>query len=132
MPTKRLSMRKIRELLRLRWGRGLSQRDVAKGVGVSSSTVADCVVRAKEAGLGWPLPEDLEALLLRCLEKKAADRPQSAAELSAALEACTGVGNWTESDARRWWQEHDDALQAKRARDAGTSTTRTIAVALAR
>ncbi|MBW2456733.1 MAG: serine/threonine protein kinase, partial [Deltaproteobacteria bacterium] len=82
--------------------------------------------------LGEQLPESLEALILRCLEKKPEDRPQSAAELLGALEACADVGRWSEEDGRRWWQEQGDAMKDLRARDAGTSTTRTIAVALAR
>lgn len=60
MPAERLSMRKTREILRLRLGLGLSLRDTARSVNVSSSTVNDCVVRAREAGLGWPLADDLD------------------------------------------------------------------------
>src|ERR1700759_4181969 len=60
MPAERLSMRKTREILRLRLGLGLSLRDTARSVNVSSSTVNDCVVRAREAGLGWPLVDDLD------------------------------------------------------------------------
>jgi serine/threonine protein kinase len=82
--------------------------------------------------LGAPVPEDLEALLLRCLAKDPADRPQSAADLLTELEACSDTSRWTESDARRWWADHDERLEDKRGQDAGPSTTRTIAVALAR
>ncbi|MDB4972795.1 MAG: Integrase, catalytic region [Myxococcaceae bacterium] len=60
MPAERLSMRKTRETLRLRLGLGLSLRGTARSVNVSSSTVNDCVVRAREAGLGWPLPDELD------------------------------------------------------------------------
>jgi transposase len=35
-------------------------RDVARSVGVSSSTVLGCLTRATEAGLTWPLPDDLD------------------------------------------------------------------------
>ena len=61
-------MRKIREVLRLRLGNGLSARQVAGAVRVSPATVADIVRRASAAGITWPLPEelgddDLEALL---------------------------------------------------------------------
>ena len=61
-------MRKIREVLRLCWGLGLSVRQAGRSVGISCSTVSDLVYRAKAAGLKWPLPESqddqaLEALL---------------------------------------------------------------------
>jgi transposase len=64
MPAERLSMRKTREILRLRLGLGLSLRDVGRSVRVSSSTVSDCVSRAVVAGLGWPLPDGMDDALL--------------------------------------------------------------------
>lgn len=67
MPAERLSMRKIREILRLRWGDKLSQRDVGRSVGVSPSTVSDCVGRATVGGLSWPLPEGLDDAALEAL-----------------------------------------------------------------
>jgi serine/threonine-protein kinase len=54
-----------------------------------------------------PLPADLEALVLRCLAKDRAERPQTARELLSALQACD-VGRWTDDDARSWWSEHAD------------------------
>lgn len=53
-------MRKTREILRLRWGKKLSQREVGQSCNCSSSTVHDVVARAKQAGLGWPLPDELD------------------------------------------------------------------------
>lgn len=50
-------MRKIREILRLKHEAGLSERQIAQGAGVARSTVQDCLRRAREAGLGWPLPD---------------------------------------------------------------------------
>lgn len=67
MSQERLSMRKIREILQLRWGEKLSQRDVARSVKVSPATVFDCVSRARVAGLGWPLPETLDDGALEAL-----------------------------------------------------------------
>ena len=60
MPHTRLSMRKTREILRLRWGLELAGREVARSVRCSPSTVSDCVARAEVAGLSWPLPEELD------------------------------------------------------------------------
>jgi transposase len=52
-------MRKIREVLRLKWNNGLGDRDIAKSCAISRSSVSKYVTRAKKAGLGWPLPDDL-------------------------------------------------------------------------
>ena len=60
MPREHLSMRKIKEILRLKWESTLGDRQVAKSCGVSRSTVSDYVCRAKAAGLSWPLPEELD------------------------------------------------------------------------
>lgn len=53
-------MRKVREILRLKWDCRVSDRDVAKSCGVARSTVSDCVHRASAAGLSWPLRPDLD------------------------------------------------------------------------
>jgi serine/threonine-protein kinase len=50
------------------------------------------------------IPADLEAIVLKCLQKKPADRFPNVAELSAALFATTSHGKWTREDAARWWQ----------------------------
>src|SRR5262245_50184029 len=56
----RLSMRKIREVLRLSWAMGLSQRKVGHSLGIGGSSGWDCLSRAKAAGLSWPLDPDLD------------------------------------------------------------------------
>ena len=55
MPAKRLSMRKIKEGLRLKWERGLSNRQIAAACSVSRPAVSEYLRRATEAGLSWPL-----------------------------------------------------------------------------
>jgi len=60
MPGERLSMRKIREVLRLRLGQGLPQRAVGQSLGLSQGAVNNYVARARCAGLSWPLPEGLD------------------------------------------------------------------------
>jgi transposase len=64
MPAQRLSMRHVKEVLRLKWGCGLSERKSAHSCGISRPTVADSVRRAQAAGLSWPLPEALEETTL--------------------------------------------------------------------
>lgn len=68
----RLSMRKIREVLRLKFDCGLSDRQIAKSVCVARSSVADCVRRFQASGLVWPLSSalpdpELEACLFPTL-----------------------------------------------------------------
>jgi transposase len=64
MPRKRLSMRQVHEVLRLKWAVGLSERQIARSLGLSRPTVAAYVRRAQLAGLSWPLPEGLDAATL--------------------------------------------------------------------
>lgn len=53
-------MRKIKEVLRLKWVNGLSNRKIARSCGIGRPTVAEYLRRAEEAGLSWPLPADLD------------------------------------------------------------------------
>ena len=59
MPTQRLSMRRIREVLRLRH-QGLTERVIARMLGVSNGVVHGYVRRARLTGLSWPLPEGVD------------------------------------------------------------------------
>jgi len=54
-----ISMRKIEEILRLKYEVGLPHRAIATSCGVSASTVSEYVTHAKAAGLSWPLPEGM-------------------------------------------------------------------------
>jgi transposase len=60
MPKKRLSMRKIREVLRLKHECNRSNRDIGHSCDIGSSTVSDYLQRARMAGLEWPLPDQLD------------------------------------------------------------------------
>ena len=74
MAQERLTMRKIREVLRLKWECSLSNRAIARSCSISHSTVGEYVRRAKEAGLSWPLPDDLhEERLFKLLFPKPPD-----------------------------------------------------------
>jgi serine/threonine-protein kinase len=59
---------------------------------------------APSTRLGAPVPEDLERVVLGCLAKEAAARPQTAAALAEQLRGCDAAGSWSEEDAERWWQ----------------------------
>ena len=59
MPNKRLPMRKIKEVLRLKYVCGLSEREIARSCHVTRSTVGNYLRRAAVAGLSWPLAVEL-------------------------------------------------------------------------
>ena len=59
MPAQRVSMRQVREVLRLTWACGLSDRKIAHSLRGRRPTVAEYVRRAQAAGLSWPLPDAL-------------------------------------------------------------------------
>ena len=47
-------MRKIKEVLRLKYDCNLSEREISRSCQVSRSTVADYLMKAKAAGISWP------------------------------------------------------------------------------
>lgn len=64
MSRERLSMRKVKDVLRLKWASGLSERQIARTCGIARSTVAEYLRRARTAGLTWPLPDDVDEVAL--------------------------------------------------------------------
>ncbi len=57
MPSERVSMYRIREVLRLS-AAGLTVRQVAAGARLSIGAVSKYLNAARAAGVGWPIPED--------------------------------------------------------------------------
>jgi len=88
MPQARISMRKVKDLLRMKWSSGLSHRQVAGALSIGPTTVTNCLQRARLAGLeSW---EAVEALSNEELESRLYPRPRSGRE-------CPGP-DWTEVD----------------------------------
>ena len=75
MPTERLAMRRVRDVIRMK-AAGLPSREIARRVGAAPSTVRLAIRRFEAAGLTWPLPDEL-----------------TDAGLEARLFAKTGNGN---------------------------------------
>jgi len=64
-------MRKTRDVLRLS-ANGLSKRQIAVSLGLSATAAGDCIRRAREAGVAWPLAAELtDAALERLLYRSA-------------------------------------------------------------
>ena len=63
MPTQRLSMRRIKQLLTMRFG----ARAIARELGVAPSTVREYLSRVAASGIDWPLAADVtdESLMTR-------------------------------------------------------------------
>jgi len=77
-------MRRIKEVLRLRFEAGLGHRQIARSCSLGVGTVHDYLKRAEAAGLKWPFPEGwnderIEAALL------VADRPDRHARGSCRI-----------------------------------------------
>jgi hypothetical protein len=53
-------MRKIKEVLRLRYDLGLLQNEIARSCSIGQASVHRYLERASAAGLSWPLPEDCD------------------------------------------------------------------------
>lgn len=109
----RLSVRKIREVLRLKAEARWSDRQIAAAIGSARSTVQECLRRARAAGIGWPLPAecDEEELVARLYPRAAGpvryptpDFPVIHAEL--ARKGVTRMLLWQEYKAR-----HPDGCQ---------------------
>ena len=81
MPKRRIAMHKIKRILRLSHEAGRSQREIARACGLTQPSVQRVLKRAREVGLGWPLPEELdeEALAARLY----GERPRRAAARDA-------------------------------------------------
>ena len=66
-----------------------------------------------------PIPSALEELVLSCVAKDPADRPQSARELSLRLAELEGASAWTQERAREWWATHQPAATETAVNSAG-------------
>jgi transposase len=86
MARKAVSMRKARDILRLRHEIGLGVRQIARSLRVSHGTVVNYLVRAEAAGLGWPLAAEIDEQELEGLLFSSQKSPQEARRPLPAME----------------------------------------------
>ncbi|WP_213992176.1 hypothetical protein [Sodalis sp. dw_96] len=76
MPNQRIAMRKIREILRLRFDVGLSLRQISQCTDVSTGAIQKMLKRLAGSPVSWPLPEGMsDAQLARLLYPESDSRP---------------------------------------------------------
>lgn len=118
MPTARMAMRKLREILRLYHECKQSLRAIGTSCRVSPSTVSEYLARAKVAGLSWPLPaamgdEGLEAQLFpnehNAARRCPAEPDWPAIHLELKKKHVTKMLVWQE-----YREQHSDGLQYSR------------------
>jgi serine/threonine-protein kinase len=78
----------------------------------SGATVVEVCAKHLQSTPGAPsarvagVSPELDAVILRCLEKEPARRFANAEALREALLRCPAADTWSASDARGWWREH--------------------------
>jgi transposase len=119
MPNKRISMMKLREVIRLK-AAGLTLRPIARATGLSLGAVSKYLTAAQRAQLSWPLPADLTDLALsqRLFGFDGATHAPGSASLSASPSAkpakyaapdCPAIHQELKRDAvtlQLLWQEY--------------------------
>jgi hypothetical protein len=76
------------------------------------------------------IPPELDAIVVKLLEKDPDDRYQTAEELAAALQGVSLERPWTQDRARNWWDLHaPELVRARRSQDQGGDGPRKKAIA---
>ena len=65
MSAKKVSMIKLKEILRLKYEAKLSVRQISSCLSLSIGVISKYVQRADAAGLSWPLPDDVSEQVLK-------------------------------------------------------------------
>jgi serine/threonine-protein kinase len=83
---------------------GTTVFDASTGAAMVTAHIRDLPV-APSVRSGLAIPPELEAVIMACLAKEPAERPQSAAQLARMLEAVP-LPAWTQVRAEEWWRTH--------------------------
>lgn len=114
MANSRLSMRKIKDVLRLHFQLGLTVRQIGQSLNISHNTAIEYLRRSRAANIGWPLPpglsdSDIESLLFPPLPPSAVKRPEpnwADVHIERKRRSVTLLLLWEEYKA-----QHPDGLQ---------------------
>jgi serine/threonine-protein kinase len=82
---------------------------------VSTDAMAVMVAHARDpvvppSRLRERVPDDIEKVVLRCLEKDPRGRFQDARSLAAALASCADAAGWSAEQAEQWWLTHESSV----------------------
>jgi eukaryotic-like serine/threonine-protein kinase len=67
--------------------------------------------QALDRKVNWQIPADLEAIIMRCMQKSPEDRYATVCELDSALADCVDADNWNYERAHQWWLAHCPKLR---------------------
>ena len=82
---KGVSMHKIKEILRLHYSSGLSQRKISASLNLSVGVVNKYLDLATQADISWPLPDNMTDEILREMLNKAKPTPEPAQSIFAPV-----------------------------------------------
>jgi len=108
----RVSMRKVREVLRLHFECGRSQREIARSLVLGAGTVSDYLKRARVAGLDWATARalseaEIDTRLFRQAERPARD--PAAVDFATMHQELKRVG----VTLQLLWVEYQEAVRAR-------------------
>ena len=106
MAAQRTTMRKIREILRLRLAAGLSIRQISQSTKASVGAIQKLLAQAAQLELGWPLPDDLDDAGLARLFYPHADARVSAEHHMPDWESVHRENQRPDMTLRLLWEEY--------------------------
>ena len=106
MAQQRLSMRKLKEIARLRFEAGRSYTEIASAVGVSRSTVQTAVSRLLSVALSWPWPLECDEQALEARRYPVTPGPQQVVTQVPDFGAMRSALSRKGVTRRQWWLEY--------------------------
>lgn len=83
---------------------GVSPFEGGSPADVCAKQLNEIPCRPSERG-DLELPDDIQNVVMACLEKSSSNRPKTMSQLSQLLLECQHGRDWTVADACQWWQE---------------------------